>query len=406
VQIINPEERRIMKNVIVALLSAAAVSQAAIVNFDLSPPGSSPGVGLSPLNEVPPATNSTGSGNALALLFDTETSMLSFAIGYGSAAGYTDLTAPATVMHIHGPAPVGSNASVVINLGPNHFPAPNPAQGGVIYGSAIIPTNAVPDLMAGLHYINIHTTNYPGGEIRGQLIRRVIRNRPPVLACPPHCVVECLGQSTTLRVRVSDPDGDPLALVWYVNGAPAQTNHIEAPTRPPTRAIVQFVAEFPLGTNKVEVAVADGTGNVVSCGTTVRVVDRIPPLIRSAEASPSVLWPPNHRMVDVRIKADIKDFCDDAKLKIVSVTSNEPVDGLGDGDTSPDWEITGDRHLKLRAERSGTGNGRIYTITVRAEDSAGNLSPSKVIYVKVPKSMGYGHGDGHDDDKPKGKGRP
>jgi len=400
-----------MKLAIIALLSAAAVSQAAIVNFDLSPPGSSPGVGLSPLNESPPATNSTGSGNALALLFDTDSSILSFAIGYGSAAGYTDLTAPATGMHIHGPAGVGTNAAVVISLGPNHFPAANPAQGGVIFGSVVVDTNVVPDLLAGLHYINIHTTNYPGGEIRGQLIRRLTPNRPPVLACPPHCVVECLGQSTTLRVRVSDPDGDPLTLVWSVNGVPAQTNQISAPTRGSTRAVVPFVAEYPLGTNKVAVTVADGTGNVVSCGTTVKVVDRIPPVIRSAEASPSVLWPPNHKMVDVRIRADIKDFCDDAKLKIVSVTSNEPVNGSGDGDTSPDWEIVNNHHVKLRAERSGNGYGRTYTIKLVAEDSAGNKSPQKVIYVKVPKSMGKDKGDGkYDDDdnngKTKGKGKP
>jgi hypothetical protein len=397
-----------MKKVFLALLSAVAVSDAAIVNFDVSPPGTSPGVGLSPLNEVPPATNSTGSGNALAFMFDTDTRLLSFAIGYGSAAGYDDLLSRATAMHIHGPAPVGSNASVLINLGPNHFPAPNPARGGVIFGSVVVPTNIVADLLAGLHYVNIHTTNYSGGEIRGQLIRRPIRNRPPTLACPPPCIVECLGQTTTLRVRVGDPDGDALALIWYVNGAATQTNQIPASTRP-ARSIVQLVAEFPLGTNRVEVVVTDGTGNEITCGTTVKVVDRLPPLIKSATAHPNVLWPPNHRMVEVQLRAEIKDFCDDAKWKIVSVTSNEPVNGLGDGDTSPDWEIVGDHKVKLRAERSGKGNGRIYTITLRAEDSAGNQSPPKIVYVTVPKSQGHGGGNGHDDDDdddhPRGRGR-
>ncbi len=398
-----------MKTSIVAFLAAAAVSQAAIVNFDLSPPGSSPGVGLSPSNEVPPAANSTGSGNALALIFDTDSNVLTFAIGYGSAAGFTDLLSPATAMHIHGPAGVGTNAPVVINLGPHHFPAPDPTKGGVIFGAVIVPTEVVDDLLAGLHYVNIHTTNYPGGEIRGQLIRRLTPNRPPTLACPPACVVECLGQSTTLRARVSDPDGDPLTVVWYINGAPAQTNQISAPSKPPTRGMVQLVAEFPQGTNKVDLMVADGTGNVVSCGTTVKVVDRLPPVIRSVEAQPSVLWPPNHKMVDIRLKANIKDFCDDAKLKIVSVTSNEPQNGLGDGDMSPDWEIIGDHQLKLRAERSGKGNGRTYTITVCAEDSTGNKSANRIVYVKVPKSMGndkYDDDDDDDDDDDKSKGKP
>jgi len=337
-------------------------------------------------------------------MFDTESSVLTFAIGYGSAAGYTDLLSPATVMHIHGPAGVGTNAPVVINLGPLHFPAPNPAQGGVIFGAVDVPTNVVSDLLAGLHYVNVHTTNYPGGEIRGQLIVRPTPNRPPVLACPPPCVVECLGQSTTLRVRVSDPDGDPLALVWYVNGVPAQTNQISAASHPPTKATVQFVAEFPLGTNKVEVAVADGTGNVVSCGTTVKVVDRIPPLINSATADPSVLWPPNHKMVNLRLTVELKDFCDDATWKIVSVTSNQPVNGSGDGDTSPDWEIVDNHHLKLRAERSGNGGARIYTINLQAEDSAGNKSAPKLVTVTVPKSQGKAKSFEDNDDNDHGNG--
>jgi hypothetical protein len=282
---------------------------------------------------------------------------------------------------------------VVINLAPNHFPAADPARGGVIFGSALVPTNAVADLLAGLHYVNIHTTNYPGGEIRAQLIRRPTPNRPPTLACPPPCVVECFGRPTTLRVRVSDSDGDELSLVWSVNGAAMQTNQIPAasPGRP-TRAVVTFVAEFPLGTNQVDVAVADGTGNLVTCGTTVKVVDRLPPLIVSATANPNVLWPPNHKLVDVQLRAVLKDFCGSGEWKIVSVTSNEPVNDLGDGNTSLDWEIVGDHDVRLRAERSGKGSSRIYSITLRASDDAGNQSPPKVVLVTVPKSQGKGAG--------------
>lgn len=39
--------------------------------------------------------------------------------------------------------------------------------------------------------------------------------------------------------------------------------------------------------------------------------------------------------------------------RIISVRSNEPVDGLGDGDTTPNWTITEDLTLNLQAERSG-----------------------------------------------------
>jgi len=67
------------------------------------------------------------------------------------------------------------------------------------------------------------------------------------------------------------------------------------------------------------------------------------------------------------------------------VTSNEPVDGLGDGDTGPDWQITGDLTVNLRAERSGQGSGRIYTITIECTDFSGNSS-TKTVTVSVPRN--------------------
>jgi hypothetical protein len=61
------------------------------------------------------------------------------------------------------------------------------------------------------------------------------------------------------------------------------------------------------------------------------------------------------------------------------------VDGTGDGDTSPDWEVIDVNHVLLRAERAGNGSGRIYTITLTVTDSAGSSSSSSVI-VRVPHS--------------------
>jgi hypothetical protein len=75
---------------------------------------------------------------------------------------------------------------------------------------------------------------------------------------------------------------------------------------------------------------------------------------------------------------------------ITSVQSNEPVNGLGDGDTAPDWQITGNHTVSLRAERSGKGSGRIYTITIQATDAAGNMSTPQTVTVKVPHSSIFG----------------
>ena len=101
------------------------------------------------------------------------------------------------------------------------------------------------------------------------------------------------------------------------------------------------------------------------------VVDQEAPVISSVTANPNKLWPPNHKMVPVTVTVDSMDNCD-STCQIISVASNEPVNGLGDGDTAPDLVITGDLAVELRAERSGKGNERIYTITVECADSSGN----------------------------------
>lgn len=116
--------------------------------------------------------------------------------------------------------------------------------------------------------------------------------------------------------------------------------------------------------------------------------DTTPPVINNLTANPSQLWPPNHNMVNITVSATVTDNSDPSPtFAITNVASNEAVDGLGDGDTSPDWVITGNHTVQLRAERSGKGNGRVYTITVVASDASGNKSAATVT-VTVPKSPG------------------
>ena len=113
-------------------------------------------------------------------------------------------------------------------------------------------------------------------------------------------------------------------------------------------------------------------------------LDTTPPTIRSVSASPNVLWPANHKLVPVTLTVDAVDAVDPAPTcKIASVASSEPVDGLGDGDTAPDWTITGALSANLRAERSGIGPGRTYTVAVRCTDAAGNAA-NATVPVTVP----------------------
>lgn len=116
-----------------------------------------------------------------------------------------------------------------------------------------------------------------------------------------------------------------------------------------------------------------------------------PPGIAGATASPAVLWPPNHRMVDVRIPYTAADGCAPAAVPrcALSVSSNEPAAGTGDGDTAPDWQVVDEHRVRLRAERAGHGNGRIYTVTITCTNNTGASSIRRVT-VQVPKSRGKG----------------
>ena len=59
------------------------------------------------------------------------------------------------------------------------------------------------------------------------------------------------------------------------------------------------------------------------------------------------------------------------------------INGLGDGDTAPDWQITGPLQVNLRAERAGQGQGRVYKITVSCSE-AGGLNSAQTTTVTVP----------------------
>ena len=69
-------------------------------------------------------------------------------------------------------------------------------------------------------------------------------------------------------------------------------------------------------------------------------------------------------------------------ITVTGVTQDEPVNGLGDGDTGPDAVLQGSTVL-LRAERSGTGNGRIYQLSFIATDNQGG-SATGTVKVQVP----------------------
>jgi len=139
---------------------------------------------------------------------------------------------------------------------------------------------------------------------------------------------------------------------------------------------------FPLGTTVVTWSATDMSGNASMGGQNVTIADTTPPML-SVSASPDHLWPPNHKFVRVDVNVTMSDVCDAMPaLRLVSITSNEPDNGRGDGNTAPDVEGaefgTDDRTFFLRAERQGGRDGRVYTIVYEAEDMSGNVTPAEI----------------------------
>jgi Domain of unknown function DUF11 len=129
----------------------------------------------------------------------------------------------------------------------------------------------------------------------------------------------------------------------------------------------------------------DSGDNTASATVTV---SNAAPVIAGVSASRTTLYLPLHIMVPVTVNYTASDSCG-AVTTSLTVTSDEPVtapvsqQGLS-GLTSPDWQVVDDHHVRLRAERSIKGDGRVYTITVRATDAAGQTTTSAVT-VTVPR---------------------
>ena len=207
-------------------------------------------------------------------------------------------------------------------------------------------------------------------------------NHPPVANAGVSQTVGCAGTNGTAVTlsgsASSDPDGDSLSYVWKdQNGKTIGTT-----------ANVQLT--LAQGTYSFTLTVTD-PGNLSSTATTsVTVQDTVSPTL-SLSLSPNSLQPPNHKLVLITATVSAKDACSaNPAVQLVSITSNEPDEGSGDGDQPYDIQSanggsvpfgTDVRSFQLRAERSGKGSGRVYTVTYAATDGSGNKTSASAVVV-------------------------
>jgi len=232
-----------------------------------------------------------------------------------------------------------------------------PASSGVLLNEAVGINNSG-QIVANGCYTGV------GGECHAFLLTPVANQLPIAKAGPDRTVAA--GASCSAAVALdgsasSDPDGDQLTYTW---------------TGPfGTASGVQPSVVLGLGAYVIQLTVDDGNGGSATDEVVITVADQTPPVVNILTASPNVLRPPNHKMVPIATSISVLDNCGAALASLPSITMNEG--------SAVDVQVDRAGNISLRAERAGTGGGRVYTITYTFTDTAGNSTNASTT-VSVP----------------------
>jgi len=198
---------------------------------------------------------------------------------------------------------------------------------------------------------------------------------PPTIVTPPANQKVVVGQTATFSITASGTA--PLSYKWQKNGADINGATLASYTTPAATAQDNGAQFRVVASNSAGKATSNPATLTVNsppeCSPTLRV-----------SLSPDNLWPPNHKLVQITATLETSDGCDaNPAVTLESITSNEPDNGLGDGDEPNDIQAVGGgpipfgtyvRSFLLRAERSGMRAGRVYTVNYMVRNASGNKS--------------------------------
>lgn len=205
----------------------------------------------------------------------------------------------------------------------------------------------------------------------------VVDTTPPAITAPDDITIEATGSLTEVAIGSANAS-DLAGTVTLTNDAPSS---------------------YPLGSTLVTWTADDGKGNSATDAQIITVVDTTPPTIDGISVDNATLWPPNNKMVPVTVSLSATDSVNpNVTCQIIGITVTDE-----GGNTAGDAEfVPGTLSANLRAERSGSGIGRVYTIEVECSD--GSNSTNAIIDVVVPHDQGNGNGkNGNGSGNGKGK---
>lgn len=164
----------------------------------------------------------------------------------------------------------------------------------------------------------------------------------------------------------TDPDSDALTVTSVTQGAHGVVVN--------NGASVSYTpdANF-VGSDAFTYTVDDGHLHTDTATVTITVDDTTPPVV-AVSAAASALWPPNHQMENVGLSVSALDNGGGTPAIQVAVFSDEDDLAPSSGNFPPDAKDIGPGTLRLRSERMGSGDGRVYLIVVTATDDSNNVS--------------------------------